>query len=251
MAHRQPSSDFASIADEAFAGRPGALAMIDCSTGMASDFRPEAAAQRLAPCSTFKIWNALIGMETGLVSSPGEAFYTWDGQQRPIPAWNRDLTLKEAFQASCVPAFQNLARQIGRDRMQEWLQKIGYGDRDASAGIDVFWLPAQGRKTILVSPAEQAQLMHRLATGQLPFSPKSVTVLKELMETRRTEKGVLYGKTGSGTNEQGSYALGWFTGFVESNGNTQAFACAVLAENAKGTDARALVETVLEKQGLL
>ena len=113
----------------------------------------------MAPCSTFKIWNTLIGIESGIISSPDQPFYQWDGEKRSISAWNRDLTLREAFQASCVPAFQNLARQIESERMQYWLDRIEYGDRDTSAGIDVFWLPSKGRKTILISPTEQAQLV--------------------------------------------------------------------------------------------
>ena len=101
-----------SIIRNAFAGREGALVIIDCSSGANSDFRPNASAERVAPCSTFKIWNALIGLESGIIASADEAFYRWDGQTRAIPAWNKDLTLQEAFQASCVPAFQALARQI-------------------------------------------------------------------------------------------------------------------------------------------
>jgi hypothetical protein len=37
---------------------------------------------------------------------------------------------------------------------------------DTSAEIDVFWLPAKGRKTILISPMEQARLMHRQVAGK-------------------------------------------------------------------------------------
>ena len=52
------------------------------------------------------------------ISSPEEAFYKWDRAIRFIPEWNKDMTLKEAFRVSCVPAFQNLARKIGPERMQ-------------------------------------------------------------------------------------------------------------------------------------
>ena len=137
-----------SLVNSAFAGRRGAFVLIDCSSGASSDFRPEASSEKLAPCSTFKIWNTLIGLESGILSTAEEAFYQWDGVIRPIPEWNRNLTLKEAFRVSCVPAFQNLARQIGPRRMQSWINQIDYGNRDLSAGIDVFWLPAKGRKTI-------------------------------------------------------------------------------------------------------
>jgi len=65
-------------------------------------------AERLPPCSTFKIWNTMVALQLGLVSTLEEPFYKWDGQKRSIAAWNQDLTLGRAFSVSCVPAFQAL-----------------------------------------------------------------------------------------------------------------------------------------------
>jgi len=113
-----------SVVSNAFADRAGALVVIDCSSGAVKNFRPNAAGERLAPCPAFKIWNALIGLEFGIITSADEAFYRWAGQTRAIPAWNKDLTLKEAFKASCVPAFQALARRIGPERMQYWIENL-------------------------------------------------------------------------------------------------------------------------------
>ena len=76
---------------------------------------------------------------------------------------------------SCVPAFQALAHRIGPQTMQRWLDRLGYGDRDLSAGIDVFWLPAPGRKTLLISPYESVDLV---ATAEEVLAAKS----KELEE---------------------------------------------------------------------
>ncbi|VBB44415.1 Beta-lactamase [uncultured Desulfatiglans sp.] len=240
-----------SMVSAAFLGREGSFVLVDCASGDDWTFRARNAAERLPPCSTFKIWNTLIGLETGILSSPDQAFYLWDGVERSFPAWNRDLTLKEAFQASCVPAFQDLARRIGSERMQSWIDKVGYGDRDISAGIDVFWLPAKGRKTVLISPAEQANLIRELVTGRLPFSQGSLSVMRELMFTTRTERGTLYGKTGSGTDGRGIFVLGWFVGYVVTESGTHSFACTVKGENTMGKDARAIVETVLKEKGLL
>ena len=98
---------------DAFAGRTGSFVLINCSSGEMSAFFPNESTEPLPPCSSFKIWNTLVGLETGIVHSPDEMFYQWDGKVREIPEWNSDLTLKEAFQSSCVPAFQSLARKIG------------------------------------------------------------------------------------------------------------------------------------------
>ena len=40
------------------------------------------------------------------------------------------------------------------------------------------------------------------------------------MRIKETGKGTLYAKTGSGGDGKGNYNLGWFVGFVESNGKT-------------------------------
>jgi beta-lactamase class D len=240
-----------SVAKDAFGEFDGALVLIDCSSGQAKTYNHDAANTRLPPCSAFKIVNALIGMEEGIVTSAQQSFYQWDGVERTIPTWNRDLSFREAFQASCVPAFQNLARQIGTKRMQNWIDKIDYGNCDTSAGIDVFWLPAPGRKTVMISPAEQAELMRRVITADVPFSAASLATLKELMFIKKTERGRLYGKTGSGADDEGTFALGWFVGYTESRGKTYAFACSAQGKNVMSKQARNIVESVLQKEGLL
>lgn len=234
-----------------FAGKEGALVIIDHSSGAVRSYGASVATEPLPPCSTFKIWNALIGHETGLLTAPDQDFYTWDGQVRAIASWNKNLTLREAFQASCVPAFQELARTIGQERMQSWLHTIHYGDRDISAGIDCFWLPAKNRKTVLITPTEQALLMQKLVSGALPLSPTGLSFLKELMRTRTTERGTLYGKTGSGIIDKEKSMLGWYVGFVETREGLFCFSCAVKGENVMGKDARALVEAFFEKRGYL
>lgn len=235
---------------EAFAGRAGSFVIIECASGATIFSTENAESEQLPPCSTFKIWNTLIGLESGLVASPEEAFYQWDGQTRSYPDWNRNLTLKEAFRVSCVPAYQGLARKIGPERMQFWLNRIDYGNKDISAGIDLFWLPAPGRRTLLITSSQQAQLMAKLVCGKMPFSKKAQQVLKEIMAAKTTDQGSLYGKTGSGKLE-GATGLGWYVGYVESAGKCCAFACALRGEGVTGKEARAAVEEILKRQTLL
>lgn len=240
-----------SAAKDAFGPLDGAFVLIDCASGQVKTYNPGVAGMRLPPCSTFKMVNALIGLEEGLVRDPDQPFYQWDGVERAIPAWNRNLSLREAFQASCVPAFQELAREIGPDRMHTWIDKMGYGNRDLSAGIDVFWLPAKERQTLLISPMEQAYLIQRIIAGDVPFSRQSLAVLKQLMFIKDTEVGRLYGKTGSGADAEGIFILGWFVGYAESKGNTYAFACVAQGKNVMSRQARDIVEKILESEGIL
>jgi beta-lactamase class D len=238
---------------DAMAGQRGVCVFMDCGSGETVFFDSTGAGQRLTPCSTFKIWNTLIGVECNLVSSPDELFYTWDGESRFIPEWNKNQTLREAFQVSCVPAFQNLATRIGPEKMQKWLDSIRYGDRDISSGIDIFWLPREGKKSIRISPLEQTTLIRQLVTGKLPFSDKATKVLKEVMIVKKTPTGTVFGKTGTGYKGSGDFKqnIGWFVGYVEGNKKTYSFACVVKGENVTGKNAREVIETVLFKSGLL
>ena len=85
------------------------------------------------PASTFKIVNSLIGIETGRIVNE-KMVIKWDGVMRKFPngdtatAWNRDLTMEEAFKVSAVPYYQEVARRIGRDTMQHWLDSLKYGN---------------------------------------------------------------------------------------------------------------------------
>jgi beta-lactamase class D len=208
---------------------------------------------RTTPCSTFKIWNTLIGIECELISSPDENFYKWDGKKRFLEVWNKDQTLKEAFQVSCVPAYQTLARKIGNKNMQKWIDTIEYGDKNISSGIDDFWLPRDGKKSILITPEEQAQLIKNLVNGKLPFSPKAQKVLKEIMLIEKTSKGSFYGKTGSGMNIDNNPKndFGWFVGYFESNEKKYSFSCLIKGENLTGRNAKEIVESILKKSSLL
>lgn len=235
-----------------FQGYQAAFVLHDRSSGKIINPAPALSARRLSPCSTFKIYNTLIGLDLGLIQGPDAPWYTWDGVHRSIEAWNKDLTLREAFRVSAVPAYQILARQIGPERMKNYMEKIDYGTKDISAGIDFFWLERPGVTSIRISAEEQVSLLNKLLDGKLPFSKKNVAVLKDVMKLLQTEKGTLYGKTGSGISADGKASLGWFVGFIEQGRATSVFACNITGgENPSGKAARAIVENVLKAQGLL
>jgi beta-lactamase class D len=229
-----------------------ALVIYNRSSKTFTNVNPALSARRLPPCSTFKVYNTLIGLELGLMKNPDDPWYRWDGIHRDIEGWNRNLTLREAFQVSAVPAFQILARQIGHDRMKKYIDKMEYGSKNISSGIDVFWLPRQGKNAILISADEQAALLNKLLDSQLPFAKQNVSILRDIMEVAKTDKGTLYGKTGSGMASDGKWNLGWFVGFLEHREITYVVACNITGgESPSGKTARAIVENVFKSQGLL
>lgn len=237
---------------EAFAGRDGVFVLVDAATGETLVSDAKAGAEKLAPCSTFKVWNSVIGLEMGKIKDPDALFWKWDGKKRVLEEWNKDQTLRTAFSSSCVPAFQELARNIGAKDMQKWLDAFQLGDRDISAGIDVFWLPSPPkRKTLLISPVEQAQMLAKLMEGKLPVSKKTLKVLDDISTLTTASGGKFHGKTGTGVDENGAYNMGWFVGWVESEGKTFTFACLLKGKGVMGKDARAATEAILSAIGLL
>jgi beta-lactamase class D len=242
----------------AFGEVEGAFVWRDCATGEETVFAEATADTAFGPCSTFKIWNSLIGLEEGILAEPDGPFWTWDGEERNFAAWNADQTWRSAFAASCVPAFQELARKIGVERMQSWLEKLAYGNMDQCGRPDGFWLPRAGRATIMITPREQARMICRLVNGELPVKTESVAKLTDVMKLVETEQGTLYGKTGSGLRDgpdgpksNVDFDMGWLVGFVESSGKTYAYACLVLGDGLTGKNARQVVEQAVKAGGLL
>ena len=129
------------------------------------------------PASTFKIVNSLIGIQTGVITNE-KMVIPWDGVTRKFPngdtakAWNKDLTMEEAFKISAVPYYQEVARRVGKDTMQRWLDTLGYGSKYGRAvikKIDTFWLD----NSIKITPDEQLGLVKKLYFKQLPFQGTS------------------------------------------------------------------------------
>lgn len=181
--------------------------------------------EQLLPASTFKIPNSLIALETGVV--PDEhTLVAWDSVERFVPAWNADTDLRHAFANSTVWYYQEIARRIGKKRMQEYIKKFHYGNKNISGGIDKFWLTGGLR----ISPEEQVQFLRHLHSGMLPVSQRTLGIVKDIFIREKTEEYTLSGKTGWGMVD--STDIGWFVGWVEREGNTWFYAVAIQSTNA-------------------
>lgn len=214
------------------------------------------AAQGFRPASTFKIVNALVALENGVVHDTGHVL-RWDGVRREVPMWNSDLTMNEAFRASAVWYFVELGRMNGRERLAKALRESGYGNADAG-GSDQFWLDGPLR----ISADGQVAFLSRLLAGKTPFSARyrGLVARMMLLEQASADSGpcepwALYGKTGlamdgGGEGEAGS-PVGWLVGWAERGGEQHPYALNIspakpLAEGEKpGPEfARARLELV-------
>ena len=169
------------------------------------------------PASTFKIVNSLIGLQTGKISSDSMVI-KWDGVKRRVEEWNRDLTMYDAFRVSAVNYYQEVARRIGKDTMQLWLDSLRYGTKKITSTIDSFWLD----NSLKISPDEELGLVKRLYFDQLPFFKSYQETVKRTMLFENNANYRLGYKTGWGFTEKG-HALGWVVGWIEENNHPYFF----------------------------
>ena len=67
----------------------------------------------LLPASTFKVFNAMVALDSGAVKDEYEVIH-WDGVKRQFDGWNRDHCLASAMKFSAVWFYQEMARRAGQ-----------------------------------------------------------------------------------------------------------------------------------------
>jgi beta-lactamase class D len=205
--------------------------LYDSVTGKTIATNAELANTPMIPCSTFKIPNTLIGLATGVISN--EKFsLKWDGVKRPISEWNRDQDLASALQYSVVWFYQEIARRVGAERMQRYLNLFDYGNKNICCGIDQFWLTGQLR----ITPLQQVEFLSRMLDARLPVDREQVALVRRLLTIEKTPEYTLQGKTG--TCEQDGHGVAWLVGFVERNGHKWTYALLELGPSGASAPSR-------------
>jgi beta-lactamase class D len=176
--------------------------------------------QAFLPASTFKIPNSLIALETGVVGDPDKDIFKWDGVKRSIEAWNQDHTLRSAIAASAVPVYQEIARRIGAERMQTYVDLFEYGNRNIGGGIDQFWLTGDLR----IDPIQQIDFVDRLRRGALPVSKRSQDLVRDILPVTKAGDATIRAKSGLLGAELGKPSLGWLVGWAEKGSAQTVFA---------------------------
>ncbi len=204
----------------------------------------ELAEQSWLPASTFKIFSALVALETGVIAST-ESTIKWDGVVRGRTETNTDLDLQSAFRISAVPHFQHLVRQIGEERMQQYIAAVEYGNGDISGGVDTFWLTGKLR----ISPRQQIEFLQRLYNSDLPFSSATMSAVREMMVSETNSKYTIRAKTGWAT--VGDDNTGWWVGWVEQGAGVYFFASLLSATSPDSTFGPARLSIARDALGLL
>jgi len=105
--------------------------------------------------------------------------------------------------------------------MQMYLNKLdNYSNKDISAGVDLFWLEGGFR----VTAYQQIWMLKNLYLNKLPFSDRSMNIVKEIMSTDSTDTYVMKTKTGFAVRQKGCPLTGWYVGYVERGDKVYMFA---------------------------
>lgn len=198
------------------AGVEGTLVIAPLQDGDAFVHNDRRARQRFTSASTFKILNALIALDEGVITS--DATLKWDGVSRDIADWNHDQTLESAFRVSCVWCFQVLARRIGSERYQRYLTDLQYGELRVPFEETTFWLDG----SLTISADEQVGFLKQIYRRTLPFSTASYDALARIMLVEATPNYTLRAKTGWATDTRPQ--VGWYVGYVETARGVWVFA---------------------------
>ncbi len=203
----------------------GSFGMFDNSRGGFTIYNLDRFKKRYSPASTFKIVNALVALQTGKLTSDS-TIIPWDGVVRERTELNQDLSLYHAFRVSAVPHFQEIARQIGKENLQYWLDTLKYGNMKMGNAVDAFWLD----NSLLISPDEQLGLIKRLYFRQLPFRESVQESVKKMMIRENNTTYQLAYKTGMGKSDTGK-PMGWMVGWIEENRHVYPFVLNMEMEN--------------------
>lgn len=195
---------------------------------------------RVAPNSTYKIYDALFGLEEGVIT-PANSLIKWNEKNYPFEAWNTDQTLQSAMGASVNWYFQTIDERLGADSIQKYLHQIGYGNENLSGNLSSYWL----NSSLKISPIEQVELLVKLHNNRFGFSLENTGTVKNALHISSSAFGDLYGKTGTG-RVNGQDVNGWFIGFVENADNTYFFASNIqYQKHATGKKASEITLSVL------
>jgi len=169
--------------------------------------------ERYLPASTFKIPNTLIVLEEGLITDPA-ATIKWDGVARSYAPWNKDQTLKSAFQFSCVWCYQRYAAQVGDSKYRAYLHKLGYGNQQTGPDVQRFWLDGD----LSISVKEQIDFIRNVYLETLPVSQAHIKTLKTIMLSEEQAGYRVWSKTGWAGKD------GWYVGYLTVGDQTWLFA---------------------------
>lgn len=229
------------ILNNQFKNTTGAFVLSDLKNQQNLRYNTERCNQRFTPESTFKIPNSLIALETGVIKDEN-VITTYDKEKHPAEtwwpkAWTQDHNLRTALKNSVVWYYQEIAKQVGKEKYNKYLNQFQYGNEDVSGQIDQFWLSS----SLKISPNEEVEFLKRFYKGELPVSKRTTDIVKDILVLEKTDDYKLSGKTGLSSQRDDGTRLGWFVGYLEKKDDVYFF-----ATNLEDTSREALIPKRIE-----
>lgn len=223
-----------------FGNYDGSFVLYDTKTGTWQICNKTFAAKRISPDSTYKIYDALIGLESGVIT-PSHSEMKWDGSNYSFTAWNTDQNLNTAIQNSVNWYFQAIDKQVGLSTVRNYIEKFHYGNQNISGKFPSYWLES----SLKISPIEQVELLRKFYYNDFGFHSQNIDAVKNALRISSSSNGAIYGKTGTGqVNHQD--INGWFVGYVEISSHTYFFATNIQSDkNATGKTASEITLSIL------
>ena len=223
----------------------GSFVLYDLGNDVWSIHDIKHATLRVAPDSTYKIYDALFGLEEGVIT-PQDSFIAWNGENYPFEAWNADQTLQSAMASSVNWYFQSVDEQLGTTSVYDYIKEIGYGNKNMSGDFSTYWMES----SLKISPIEQVELLTQLQNNNFGFAPENIIAVKDSICLSSSDAGTFYGKTGTGRVD-GQDVNGWFIGYIETADNTYFFATNIGADSdATGGNATEITMSILSDMNI-
>ena len=223
----------------------GSFVLYDLGNDSWSIHDMDHATLRVAPDSTYKIYDALFGLEEGVIT-PKDSFIAWNGETYPFEAWNADQTLQSAMNSSVNWYFESVDEQLGAANISNYIEGIGYGNENISGDFSTYWMES----SLKISPIEQVELLTRLQNNSFGFAPENINAVKDAICLSSSDAGTFYGKTGTGRVD-GQDVNGWFIGYIETADNTYFFATNIGADSdATGGNATEITMSILSDMNI-
>ncbi len=212
-------------------GVTGTFVLLDVVNDHIHVFDADRAAHPRVPASTFKIANSLIALETGAVQNESEVIPVAHETPATIKR-KRSMSMREAIKVSNVPVYQTLARRIGSDAYNDWLERLDYGNRQTGGDVETFWL----KGPLKISPRQQVYFLADLARGELNVTEKTQNIVRDILLHEQSGGARVYAKTGWSIVSK--VHNGWWVGWVERGEDVYTFALNIDISSPRDADQR-------------
>jgi beta-lactamase class D len=216
--------------------------VVEAANGAVLDREGAQCETRTSPASTFKLALAVMGYDAGILSDAHAPAWPYKEEYAAwMDSWRKTVDPTSWLRDSVVWYSREITRRLGAERFQDYVDRLGYGNRDLSGdpgrnnGLTNAWLSS----SLMISPAEQVGMLRRLLSRRLPVSSEAQDRTVAIVPQFPLPDGwTVHGKTGNGFQPRPNGTpdrdrqFGWFVGWAEKADRTVVFA-RLLKDDAK------------------